>query len=348
MRVALTLALALFAGAGAYKAAPLRPPSRRALSDLSLPRMAEPSREDHYRDSLALHRSLVRCAEEGSALGKAVKAALQVLNDAVRLYTPGGIVASFNGGKDAVVILHLMRAVLAAHSEKTGTAMRVSVIFFEQPDELAEVDAFVRRTVADLDVHLISYKGMGFADGLKLCIDEYGSRAFVLGTRVGDPNAAGQTAFTPSSEWMPPFMRVNPILEWSYREVWGFLRGFDLPYCSLYEQGYTSLGKASNTRPNPALRRADGSYRPAWELVDGNLERAGREGSVVVQKAALAENAKWEALPLQVGTAALLVVGDELLKGKVKDTNTLCTALMLQVKVPCNSSLARLVWMVRL
>ena len=34
----------------------------------------------------------------------------------------------------------------------------------------------------------------------------------MLGTREGDPNGSGQGAFEPSSTWMPPFMRVNPVL----------------------------------------------------------------------------------------------------------------------------------------
>jgi hypothetical protein len=60
--------------------------------------------------------------------------------------------------------------------------------------------------------------------------------------------------------------------------VWHFLRTFNLPYCSLYERGFTSLGKRSLTLPNPALRRkqlqlpgdspAEDTYWPAYMVSD--------------------------------------------------------------------------------
>lgn len=91
-------------------------------------------------------------------------------------------------------------------------------------------------------------------------------------------------------------MRLNPLLEWTYHDVWHYIHMNDVPYCSLYDRGYTSVGNRSNTIPNPHLRlrpvsqcdncdcdtasdcdAADsGGYRPAWELEDPSLERAGR------------------------------------------------------------------------
>lgn len=68
--------------------------------------------------------------------------------------------------------------------------------------------------------------------------------------RRGDPNARDQEFFCPSSEGWPPFMRINPVLDWTYADVWTVLKCCQLPYCALYDRGYTSLGCRHSTRPN--------------------------------------------------------------------------------------------------
>lgn len=35
---------------------------------------------------------------------------------------------------------------------------------------------------------------------------------------------------------------VNPIIEWTDRDVWGFIRAHGIPYCELYECGFKRLG----------------------------------------------------------------------------------------------------------
>ncbi|KAI3700117.1 hypothetical protein L2E82_44734 [Cichorium intybus] len=86
---------------------------------------------------------------------------------------------------------------------------------------------------------------------------------------------SGQQQFSPSSPGWPPFMRVNPILDWSYRYVWAFLLTCKVPYCSLYDQGYTSIRSVNDTTPNTLLRINDSNgekFKPAFMLSDGRLE----------------------------------------------------------------------------
>jgi len=187
--------------------------------------------------------------------------------------------------------------------------------------------------------------------------------AIMVGTRRGDPHGGklnlshrdhifaeifsnfmvdvGKLDYvTPTDPGWPQFMRVHPVINWSYQDVWDFLRRLEVPYCDLYDAGYvpsplsfmfltwriytcclivkryTSLGSTYNTFKNPALRvqsktttpvkntiplspknnttdnltlyvpgnlpeipDAEWDWLPAYKLIDGALERAGR-GSV--------------------------------------------------------------------
>lgn len=43
-------------------------------------------------------------------------------------------------------------------------------------------------------------------------------------------------------------VKLNPLADWTHEDVWDYIRKFDVPYNSLYDKGYTSIGCSSCTR----------------------------------------------------------------------------------------------------
>lgn len=131
--------------------------------------------------------------------------------------------------------------------------------------------------------------------------------------------------------------------------MWHFLRTFNLPYCSLYDQGYTSLGKMSQTLPNPSLRRktlsahehegkAAESYWPAYMLTDWSLERAGRLKKEILnaaQECDMDTSLSTSTNSTLRQKAALIIIGDEILNGFTTEGNLqVATKALASVGIP--------------
>ncbi|XP_068640538.1 uncharacterized protein [Aristolochia californica] len=219
---------------------------------------------------------------------------------------------------------------------KPGCPIRT--IYFETPSAFPEINSFTYETASTYNLPLEIIR-LDFKSGLEALLNEKPIKAIFLGTRIGDPNAVGQEQFSPSSPGWPPFMRVNPILDWSYRDVWAFLLTCKVRYCSLYDQGYTSIGSTYDTVPNALLCIGDSSninekFRPAYLLVDGRLERAGR-AKRTAPPTSIGDNFVGNGLKsmesCHSGTlkAAIIAVGDEILLGAVEEhlSSSLCRKL---------------------
>ncbi|XP_042475929.1 FAD synthase isoform X2 [Macadamia integrifolia] len=262
--------------------------------------------------------------------------AIYVIKRAFALYAFEEVAFSFNGGKDSTVLLHLLRAGYFLHKkpnylneDHTNCEMKcpIRTIYFDSPSAFPEINSFTCETAAVYDLQLEIFR-IDFKSGLETLLREKPIRAIFLGTRIGDPNAVGQEQFSPSSPGWPPFMRVNPILDWSYRDVWAFLLACKVRYCSLYDQGYTSVGSIYDTVPNALLCISDSStskenFRPAYLLPDGRLERAGR-----AKKCSRLDSGgdplinglnNVDACQSRTFTVSVIAVGDEILFGTVED-----------------------------
>ncbi|XP_049400842.1 uncharacterized protein LOC125864802 [Solanum stenotomum] len=273
--------------------------------------------------------------------------AIYVIKRALALYSIQEVALSFNGGKDSTVLLHLLRAGYVLHKVEESSSQDVAdgenafpirTIYFETPTVFPEINSFTYETAATYNLQMDILR-LDFKSGLEALLKANPIRAIFLGVRIGDPTAVGQEQFSPSSPGWPPFMRVNPILDWSYRDVWAFLLVCKVRYCSLYDQGYTSIGSIHDTVPNALLcirndNNSEQKFRPAYLLADGRLERSGRvkkfSAPVCGKLSYICNGLKIEDLNSNnMLTASIIAVGDEILFGTVEDKlgSVLCRKL---------------------
>ncbi|KAI4198031.1 MAG: hypothetical protein LQ350_005542 [Teloschistes chrysophthalmus] len=248
------------------------------------------------------------------AVQEQTRKSLTIIQAALDRYPLRTLSLSYNGGKDCLVLLILYLSLLSTHPDLPD---RLPAIYIPPSHPFASVTDFTLRSAARYHLNLDLYSdesssssqftttststtpkgqddagregrgGKGKGGGsMKEAFTQYLSRnpdvdAIFVGTRRTDPHGGklSPEGFDMTDGGWPRFMRVHPVIEWHYREIW-----------ALYDQGYTSLGGTNDTHPNPALRVAvregegggDGTggeerYRPAYELEEDGEERLGRD-----------------------------------------------------------------------
>ena len=214
--------------------------------------------------------------KDKSNLSACTKGAWAVIQETLRQYSLDELCISFNGGKDCTVLLHLL---YAAVQRSCGNATKINAIYIQCESPFPQVEKFIERTTQIYGLNLIRRKGDIRKALEKLKATHPRMQGMFMGTRRHDPFSDKLRSFSPTDPGWPEFMRINPILDWHLSDVWSVLRECHIDYCSLYDEGYTSLGSSHNTKPNPALQ-LDGQemqYKPAYMLEDESLERAGRK-----------------------------------------------------------------------
>jgi FAD synthetase len=93
-------------------------------------------------------------------------------------------------------------------------------VYIVAPDPFAEVDAFVEHSAATYHLDLCRY-----ALPMRAALDAYlrdrpRLRAVFVGTRRTDPHGASLTHFDPTDGDWPAFVRVHPVIDWHYAEIW--------------------------------------------------------------------------------------------------------------------------------
>lgn len=88
-----------------------------------------------------------------------------------------------------------------------------------------------------------------------------GQHAWITGLRRDQSGVRSQT---PLVAWDARYelFKLSPLANWSKDDVWSYIRDHDLPYNSLHDSGYSSIGCTHCTRPSA---RADDERSGRWQ-----------------------------------------------------------------------------------
>ncbi|KAI0109500.1 phosphoadenosine phosphosulfate reductase [Nemania sp. FL0031] len=173
-----------------------------------------------------------------------VREAIGVVDEAFQRYEPREISISYNGGKDCLVLLIIILACLAHRPPKLNKnepskppsgpsdSMRFpekfQAVYIVSPHPFSEIDDFVISSSAEYQLDVTRYE-LGMKKGLEVYLADHPDiKAIFVGTRRTDPHGEKLTHFDPTDGGWPDFMRVHPVIDWHYAEIWAVRTRFFL------------------------------------------------------------------------------------------------------------------------
>jgi phosphoadenosine phosphosulfate reductase len=90
------------------------------------------------------------------------------------------------------------------------------------------------------------YNYINKVEPMQRAIRELGAQGWITGLRRQQASTRKQVGVLQQQNGV---IKIQPIIDWTDRMVWQYLKKHDLPYHPLWEQGYVSIGDVHTTRP---------------------------------------------------------------------------------------------------
>lgn len=192
-------------------------------------------------------------------LNKKITKAVEIIKKINLKYPPEKVAVAWTGGKDSTVLLHLVQKAL-------NGKIHFPVFFNDSTMEFPEVYQFIEKLTGDWNLNLTVFKHSkkelkNFAqatkeeqkrlsremkvNSIKRALQKYQFAVFMAAIRWDEHQArAREKHFSPRKG----HLRVHPILQFTEKDIWDYINKERVPYVSLYDQGYRSLGETPFTQ----------------------------------------------------------------------------------------------------
>ncbi len=184
-----------------------------------------------------------------SELKEKIEATLLFLQEHRPSSTESPLWVGFSGGKDSIVLKDIIR------KSKVRAELHYSLTTIDPPELVKFIQQVHSEVIWDRPkkpfMVAMSERGLPMRPHGRWCCQEYKEsgpnstskcRLVALGIRWAESNDRKKRLKEEQCYRVKTKRMIHPIIEWSDGEIWAYIRKNEIPYCSLYDEGFKRLG----------------------------------------------------------------------------------------------------------
>lgn len=215
-----------------------------------------------------LSLNLSRLHRLNPILEKKIKKSINIIRKTLKEYRPEDVAIAFKGGKDTMAMLHIIRSI---YKGKIPFKLMFNDTTMEFPETYEFIEKMEKLWNLDLKVVKHSAKELQKFHALKdpaaknelarlmkitaieNALKKYKFKAFMAAIRRDEhPARAKEKYFARRKN----HLRIHPMLHFTEKDIWDYIHLFGVPYSTLYDQGYRSVGEKLYTEKSQGKERS--------------------------------------------------------------------------------------------
>lgn len=220
-------------------------------------------------------------------LAEKVNKTITIIKKTIKDYGIENIAIAWKGGKDTTTMMHIIKTIYGGNIpfkvmfNDTTLEFKQTYEFIEKMKKLWNLKlVVVKHSAKELNEYHNSRDNRRKKElsrlmkisSIKNALKKYKFKGFMLGIRRDENEArANEKSFSKRQD----HIRIHPMLDWTEKNIWDYIKIFGVPYLSLYDQGYRSVGEKPFTKKADKQSGERAGRDPEKERVMGQLRKMG-------------------------------------------------------------------------